>query len=158
MGMMGMMDKMMGMMDKMMSMGSPSAPMPGGGGMGMDMMTMAGGSMPPAPPAGMGENAGEPSIGFNPVTKKVMYISTLQTLQLTLPEDITINPGISMTAYIQFLLASVGIGGTAFGRPIFTAAPPPPSGEPRPRHRARGSRTTCWRCALISRRSRRSRP
>src|ERR1041385_9571804 len=42
-----------------------------------------------APPPGMGETAGEPSIGFNPVSGKVMYISTLQTLQATLPERIT---------------------------------------------------------------------
>ena len=41
-GMMGMMDKMMGMMDKMMSMGGDSAPMPSGGGMGMEKMEMAG--------------------------------------------------------------------------------------------------------------------
>ena len=42
-----------------------------------------------APGPGIGENAGEPSIGFNPVNKKVMFISTLQTLQVTLPENIT---------------------------------------------------------------------
>lgn len=58
-GMMGMMDKMMGRMDKMMGMGGgampPSAPMPAGGGMGMDMdmMKMGGGAMPAAPMPGM---------------------------------------------------------------------------------------------------------
>jgi hypothetical protein len=58
-GMMGMMGQMMGMMDKMMSMGGTPAPMPSGGampsggGMGMDMMKMGGGTMPPAPAAGM---------------------------------------------------------------------------------------------------------
>jgi hypothetical protein len=46
-GMMSMMDKMMGMMDKMMSMGGDSAPMPSGGG-----------SMPPAPAAGMSGGGG----------------------------------------------------------------------------------------------------
>ena len=50
-GMMGMMDKMMGMMDKMMSMGG-GAPMPGGGGMGMDKDMMKMGAMPMTPPAG----------------------------------------------------------------------------------------------------------
>ena len=54
MNMMGMMDKMMGMMDKMMGMGG-GAPMPAGGGMGMDMMKMGGGgAMPAAPMPGMG--------------------------------------------------------------------------------------------------------
>src|SRR5438045_730361 len=42
-----------------------------------------------APGPGIGESAGEPSIGFNPATKKVMYIASLQTLQATLPENIT---------------------------------------------------------------------
>lgn len=61
-GMMGMMSQMMGMMDKMMSMGG-GAPMPGGGampagGMGMDMMKMGGGAMPPAPAAGMSGGGG----------------------------------------------------------------------------------------------------
>ena len=41
-----------------------------------------------APGPGIGETAGEPSIGFNPATKKVMYISNVQTLQATLPENI----------------------------------------------------------------------
>src|ERR1700719_393288 len=40
-----------------------------------------------APPPGMGEAAGEPSIGFNPATKRIMYIASLQTLQATLPEN-----------------------------------------------------------------------
>src|SRR6266480_2397735 len=42
-----------------------------------------------APNPGIGEGAGEPSVGFNPVNKKVMYIAGLQTLQATLPENIT---------------------------------------------------------------------
>ncbi len=42
-----------------------------------------------APGPGMGESAAEPSIGFNPITKKVMFISGLQTLRVTLPEKIT---------------------------------------------------------------------
>src|ERR1700694_5551717 len=42
-----------------------------------------------APDAGIGENAGEPSIGFNPISKRVMYLAGLQTLQVTLPENIT---------------------------------------------------------------------
>src|SRR5438270_6811620 len=42
-----------------------------------------------APGPGIGEAAGEPSIGFNPSSGKVMYIASLQTLQATLPEDIT---------------------------------------------------------------------
>jgi PKD repeat protein len=41
-----------------------------------------------APGPGIGEAAGEPSIGFNPATKRVMYIASLQTLQATLPENI----------------------------------------------------------------------
>ncbi len=57
MPMMGMMDKMMSMMDKMMSMGG-GAPMPSGGGMGMDMMKMGGGAMPSAPAAGMSGGGG----------------------------------------------------------------------------------------------------
>ncbi len=57
-GMMGMMSQMMGMMDKMMSMGGGSAPMPSGGGMGMDKMNMGGGSMSPAPAAGMSGGGG----------------------------------------------------------------------------------------------------
>ena len=56
MNMMGMMDKMMGMMDKMMGMGG-DAPMPAGGGMGMDMMKM-GGAMPAAPMPGMSGGGG----------------------------------------------------------------------------------------------------
>jgi hypothetical protein len=63
-GMMGMMSQMMGMMDKMMSMGGPPPPMPSGGampsggGMGMDMMKMGGGAMPPAPGGGMSGGLG----------------------------------------------------------------------------------------------------
>ena len=41
-----------------------------------------------APGPGIGEAAGEPSIGFNPATKHVMYLAGLQTLQATLPENI----------------------------------------------------------------------
>jgi PKD repeat protein len=40
-----------------------------------------------APPA-VGENAGEPSIGYNPATHRAMYIAGLQTLQVTFPEDL----------------------------------------------------------------------
>jgi hypothetical protein len=72
-GMMGMMDKMMGMMDKMMSMGGTAAPMPAGGttpsgGMGMDMMKMGGGAMPPAP-GGMGMDQMEMAgmMGMGPI-------------------------------------------------------------------------------------------
>ena len=42
-----------------------------------------------APPPGIGESSGEPTIGFNLATKRVMYIAGLQTLQATLPENIT---------------------------------------------------------------------
>jgi PKD repeat protein len=42
-----------------------------------------------APGPGVGESAGEPSIGFNLTSKKVMYVSNVRTLQATLPEDIT---------------------------------------------------------------------
>jgi PKD repeat protein len=41
-----------------------------------------------APGPGVGEAAGEPSIGFNPANGKVMYLAGLQTLQVTLPEKI----------------------------------------------------------------------
>jgi PKD repeat protein len=41
-----------------------------------------------APGPGIGEAAGEPSIGFNPSSGKVMYLAGLQTLQVTLPEKI----------------------------------------------------------------------
>jgi hypothetical protein len=41
-----------------------------------------------APGPGIGESSGEPSIGYNPMSKKVMYISNTQTLQATLPEEI----------------------------------------------------------------------
>jgi PKD repeat protein len=42
-----------------------------------------------SPRPGVGEAAGEPSIGYNPATKRVMYIASLQTLQVTLPENVT---------------------------------------------------------------------
>jgi len=38
-----------------------------------------------APGPGMGETAGEPSIGYNLTTRRAMYISGLQTLRVTLP-------------------------------------------------------------------------
>jgi len=38
------------------------------------------------PPSGIGETAGEPSIGYNLTTHKAMYISGLQTLSATFPE------------------------------------------------------------------------
>jgi len=41
-----------------------------------------------APGPGVGENAGEPTIGFNPNSRRAMYISGLQTLRVTFPEDI----------------------------------------------------------------------
>ena len=64
MPMMGMMDKMMGMMDKMMSM-SGGAPMPSGGGMGMDMDMMKMGAMPATPPAaGMAKMSGGGKMGM----------------------------------------------------------------------------------------------
>ncbi|HEV2829982.1 MAG TPA: sialidase family protein, partial [Pyrinomonadaceae bacterium] len=37
----------------------------------------------------LGEGAGEPSIGYNPNTKRAMYIAGLQTLQVTFPENIS---------------------------------------------------------------------
>jgi hypothetical protein len=39
-----------------------------------------------APGPGVGETAGEPSIGYNLTTHKAMYISGLQTLRVTFPE------------------------------------------------------------------------
>jgi hypothetical protein len=42
-----------------------------------------------APPPAVGEAAGEPSIGYNLVTHKAMYIAGLQTLRVTFPEAIT---------------------------------------------------------------------
>jgi PKD repeat protein len=42
-----------------------------------------------APPAAVGEASGEPSIGYNLITKKAMYIAGLQTLRVTFPENIT---------------------------------------------------------------------
>ncbi|MDQ3805359.1 MAG: PKD domain-containing protein, partial [Acidobacteriota bacterium] len=41
-----------------------------------------------SPPQAVGETAAEPSIGFNPVTRRAMYISGLQTLRVTFPENI----------------------------------------------------------------------
>jgi PKD repeat protein len=41
-----------------------------------------------APGPGVGETAGEPSIGYNPITHKAMFISGLQTLRVTFPEDV----------------------------------------------------------------------
>jgi hypothetical protein len=38
------------------------------------------------PGPGQGENSGEPSIGYNPVTKKAMFLAGLQTFQVMLPE------------------------------------------------------------------------
>jgi hypothetical protein len=40
-----------------------------------------------APPKAIGENSGEPSIGYNPATKHAMYIASLQTLRVTFPQD-----------------------------------------------------------------------
>jgi hypothetical protein len=42
-----------------------------------------------SPPVGIGEAAGEPTIGFNNNTGRAMYIAGLQTLQVTFPEDVT---------------------------------------------------------------------
>jgi len=42
-----------------------------------------------APPPAVGEAAGEPSIGYNLVTHKAMYIAGLQTLRVTFPEAIS---------------------------------------------------------------------
>jgi hypothetical protein len=39
-----------------------------------------------APGPGQGENAGEPSIGYNLTTKHAMFLAGLQTFQVTLPE------------------------------------------------------------------------
>ncbi|HEX3281542.1 MAG TPA: PKD domain-containing protein [Pyrinomonadaceae bacterium] len=36
----------------------------------------------------LGESAGEPTLGYNPNTKRAMYIAGLQTLQVTFPENI----------------------------------------------------------------------
>jgi len=41
-----------------------------------------------APGAGVGENSGEPSIGYNLSSHKAMYIAGLQTLRVTFPEEI----------------------------------------------------------------------
>lgn len=42
-----------------------------------------------SPPPAVGEAAGEPSIGYNLVTHKAMYIAGLQTLRVTFPEAIS---------------------------------------------------------------------
>lgn len=42
-----------------------------------------------APPPAIGEAAGEPSIGYNLVTHRAMYIAGLQTLRVTFPEEIS---------------------------------------------------------------------
>jgi PKD domain-containing protein len=68
----------------------------------VSLITQAAASPTPTPPAeatgirpryynyspgpGLGETAGEPSIGYNLTTHKAMYISGLQTLRVTLPE------------------------------------------------------------------------
>src|SRR5690242_13390570 len=36
----------------------------------------------------LGDGAGEPSIGYNPNTKRAMYVAGLQTLQVTFPENV----------------------------------------------------------------------
>lgn len=41
-----------------------------------------------APGPGIGENAGEPTVGFNPFSRRAMFISGLQTLKVTFPEEI----------------------------------------------------------------------
>ncbi|MGH9874879.1 MAG: PKD domain-containing protein [Pyrinomonadaceae bacterium] len=41
-----------------------------------------------SPGAGIGENAGEPTVGFNLSSHKGMFISGLQTLRITFPEDL----------------------------------------------------------------------
>ena len=40
------------------------------------------------PPTSVGENSGEPSIGYNPVSQHAMFLAGLQTLQVTFPENI----------------------------------------------------------------------
>ncbi|MFL6538504.1 MAG: sialidase family protein, partial [Chthoniobacterales bacterium] len=42
-----------------------------------------------SPGPGVGENAGEPSIGYNPATGNIMFLAGLQTLRVTLPEKIS---------------------------------------------------------------------
>jgi hypothetical protein len=42
-----------------------------------------------APGPGMGETAGEPSIGYNLTSHRAMYISGLQTLRIIFPEELT---------------------------------------------------------------------
>ena len=41
-----------------------------------------------SPGAGVGETAGEPTVGYNNVSHRAMFISGLQTLRATFPEDI----------------------------------------------------------------------
>jgi hypothetical protein len=41
-----------------------------------------------SPPAGMGENSGEPSIGYNLSSHRAMFIAGLQTLRATFPENL----------------------------------------------------------------------
>lgn len=41
------------------------------------------------PPSPFGESAGEPSVGYNPATKRAMYISGLQTLRATFAENLS---------------------------------------------------------------------
>src|SRR4051812_21653552 len=40
-----------------------------------------------APPSAVGEASGEPSIGYNPISKKAMYIAGLQTLRVNFAEE-----------------------------------------------------------------------
>ena len=47
-----------------------------------------------APPPGLGESAGEPSIGINPMTGKVFYVANTQTLRLSL--DDCASPAVSL--------------------------------------------------------------
>ena len=42
-----------------------------------------------APGPAVGENAGEPSIGYNPSSGRAIYIAGLQTLRVTFPEKFT---------------------------------------------------------------------
>ena len=44
-----------------------------------------------APGAGVGENSGEPSIGYNRVSHRAMFLSGLQTLRVTFPETVNLN-------------------------------------------------------------------
>src|SRR6185503_9905606 len=40
-----------------------------------------------APPPAVGENAGEPTIGYNPASGRAMFIAGLQTLRVTFPSQ-----------------------------------------------------------------------